>query len=83
MAIDHAAEGIRVNSLSPGATLTSRLVDRYGSAEQVVAALGHKYPVARLGTPEEVARVAAFVASDSAAFMTGTDVLVDGGYTAG
>lgn len=82
MAIDHAAEGIRVVSLSAGAVLTSRLEKRYGSKEKVVEALGHKYPVGRLGTPEDVANAAAFIASDDAAFMTGTDVLIDGGYTA-
>lgn len=82
MAIDHAAEGIRVVSLSPGAILTSRLTDRYGGEDEVIAALGHKYPVGRLGTPEEVASAAAFIASDRASFMTGADLLVDGGYTA-
>jgi len=82
MAIDHAAEGIRVVSLSPGAVLTSRLEKRYGSKQGVVDELGHKYPIGRLGTPEDVAESAAFIASDAAAFMTGTDVLIDGGYTA-
>ena len=82
MAVDHAAEGIRVVSLSAGAVLTSRLETRYGSKEKVVEELGHKYPIGRLGTPEDVANSAAFIASDDAAFMTGTDVLIDGGYTA-
>ena len=82
MAVDQAADGIRVVSLSPGAVLTSRLEKRYGSKEKVIEALGHKYPVGRLGTPEDVAGSAAFIASDAAAFMTGTDVLIDGGYSA-
>ncbi len=82
MAIDHAAEGIRVVSLSAGAVLTSRLEKRYGSKQKVIDELGHKYPIGRLGTPEDVANTAAFIASDDAAFMTGTDVLIDGGYTA-
>lgn len=82
MAVDHAQQGIRVVSLSAGAVLTSRLERRYGSAQEAVDTLAHKYPIGRLGTPEDVAKAAAFIASDDAAFMTGTDVLVDGGYTA-
>lgn len=82
MALDHGPQGIRVNSLSPGAVLTSRLVDRYGSAEAVRAKLESKYPLGRLGTADDVAAAAAFLASDEAAFVTGTDILVDGGYTA-
>lgn len=82
MAVDHAAEGIRVVSLSPGAILTSRLEKRYGGAQNVIDELGHKYPIGRLGTPDDVAQSAAFIASDAAAFMTGADVLIDGGYTA-
>ena len=54
----------------------------YDAPREVIAALGHKYPVGRLGTPEEVASAAAFIASDRASFMTGADLLVDGGYTA-
>lgn len=82
MAVDHADEGLRVLSLSPGAVLTSRLVTRYGSAEATHDALGIRYPIGRLGKPEEVASMAAYLLSDEAAFMTGCDVLVDGGYTA-
>jgi NAD(P)-dependent dehydrogenase (short-subunit alcohol dehydrogenase family) len=82
MAIDYGAHGIRVNSLSPGAVLTGRVVRRYGSPEAVRAALEPKYPLGRIGTPQEIALAATFVASDEAAFMTGADLLVDGGYTA-
>ena len=82
MALDHAAQGIRVNSLSPGAVLTQRVVARYGSAEAAKAALVPAYPMGRIATPDEVAAAAAFLASDDASFVTGTDLLVDGGYTA-
>lgn len=82
MALDHADEGIRVNSLSPGGVLTERLTDLYGSTEAAVAQLATDYPLARLADPEEVAAAAAFLLSDDARFMTGADLVVDGGYTA-
>jgi NAD(P)-dependent dehydrogenase (short-subunit alcohol dehydrogenase family) len=82
MALDHAAQGIRVNSLSPGAVLTRRVIARYGSEEAARAALESAYPMGRIATPDEVAAAALFLASDDASFVTGTDLLVDGGYTA-
>lgn len=82
MALDHGAQGIRVNSLSPGAVMTSRVVSRYGSPEAVRAALESRYPIGRIGTVEDVALAATYLASDEASFVTGTDFLVDGGYTA-
>lgn len=82
IAVDHAADGIRALSLSPGAVLTSRLVARYGSAQAADAALAAKYPAGRLGTADEIARTAVFLISDAASFITGTDIRADGGYTA-
>lgn len=82
MAIDHAAHNIRVNALSPGAVETERLVRRYGSLAAAQAALGEKHLAGRLGRPQEVAAAAVFLASDAASFVTGSDLLVDGGYTA-
>lgn len=82
IAVDHAADGIRALSLSPGAVLTSRLVARYGSAQAAGAALAAKYPAGRLGTADEIARTAVFLISDAASFITGTDIRADGGYTA-
>jgi len=81
MALDHADQGIRVNSLSPGAVLTSRVIARYGSADAARQKLAAAYPLGRIAMPEEVAAAAVFLASDDASFVTGTDLLVDGGYT--
>ncbi|MCS6931283.1 MAG: SDR family oxidoreductase [Acetobacteraceae bacterium] len=82
IALDHAAEGIRCVALSPGAVLTERLTATYGSAEAAEAALLPRHPIGRLARPEELAKAALFLASEGAAFMTGTDLVIDGGYTA-
>jgi len=82
MALDHAQEGIRVNTLSPGGTATERLVWRFGSLEEAEKQWGPKHPVGRLGKPEEIARGAVFLACDDSQFMTGADLIMDGGYTA-
>ncbi len=82
MALDHAADGIRVNSLSPGAVMTDRLTALYGSEDAVNAALVPKHPIGRIGVPGDAAGAAVFLASDEAAFMTGADLVVDGGYLA-
>jgi NAD(P)-dependent dehydrogenase (short-subunit alcohol dehydrogenase family) len=81
MAVDHAAQNIRVNSLSPGAVETQRLVLRFGNMETARRVAGPKHLLNRLGQPDEIAQAALFLASDAASFMTGTDMLVDGGYT--
>jgi NAD(P)-dependent dehydrogenase (short-subunit alcohol dehydrogenase family) len=82
MAIDHAPQNIRVNALSPGATETQRMPMRFGSMEAARAAMAPKHLLNRLGQPHEIAAAALFLASDAASFMTGADLLVDGGYTA-
>lgn len=82
MAIDHAAQNIRVNTLSPGGVETQRTLNRYGSFAAARETLGAKHPLRRLGRPDEVAGAAVFLASDAASFVTGSDLLVDGGYTA-
>ena len=81
IAVDYADQGVRAISLSPGAVLTSRVEHRYGSAENAIATLGPRNLLGRLGTIDEVAEAACFLLSDSAAFITGTDMLMDGGYT--
>jgi NAD(P)-dependent dehydrogenase (short-subunit alcohol dehydrogenase family) len=82
IALDHAADNVRVNSLSPGAVMTDRLTALYGSREAVNAALAPKHPIGRIGLPRDIAGAAVFLASDDAGFMTGADLIVDGGYTA-
>ncbi len=82
MATDHADQNIRVNALSPGAIETERLVRRFGSMQEARRLSGPKHLLRRLGQPEEIAQAALFLASDGAGFMTGADMLVDGGYTA-
>ena len=81
MAADHAAQNIRVNTLSPGATETDRML-RFGSMEKAREALSGKHLLKRLAQPEEIAAGALFLASDAASFMTGADLLIDGGYNA-
>jgi NAD(P)-dependent dehydrogenase (short-subunit alcohol dehydrogenase family) len=82
MAIDHAGQNIRVNTLSPGGVETQRTLKRYGSFEAGRQALGPKHLLGRLGQPQEIAAAALFLASDASSFVTGSDLLVDGGYTA-
>ena len=81
MAADHAAQNIRVNTLSPGGTETDRML-RFGSMEKAREILGSKHLMKRLGLPDEIAAAALFLASDASSFMTGSDLLVDGGYNA-
>ena len=82
MAVDHAAQNIRVNALSPGAVETQRLVRRFGDMDAARRLSGPLHLLKRLGQPDEIARAALFLASDASSFMTGADMLVDGGYTA-
>lgn len=82
IAVDHAAQGIRAVSLSPGAIQTSRVMTRYGSVQAANDKLAGRYPLQRIGTVEEVSEAALFLVGSGASFITGTDLLVDGGYTA-
>ncbi|WP_398466342.1 SDR family NAD(P)-dependent oxidoreductase [Tardiphaga sp.] len=83
MALDHAQQGIRVNTLSPGAIETRRLLLRdHADMDDAIAASAAKHALARVGQPIEIATAALFLMSDASSFMTGTDLLVDGGYAA-
>jgi NAD(P)-dependent dehydrogenase (short-subunit alcohol dehydrogenase family) len=79
---DHAADGIRVNSLSPGVVSTSRSQRRFGSAEAQNRLRGPWHLLNRCASVDEIASAALFLASDDSSFVTGTDLLVDGGYLA-
>jgi len=83
MALDHADDGIRANTLSPGGTATDRMVRQFGDLDRAEEQWGlPMHPLGRLGRPEEMARGAVFLASDESSFMTGADLLIDGGYSA-
>jgi NAD(P)-dependent dehydrogenase (short-subunit alcohol dehydrogenase family) len=89
LALDHAADNIRVNSISPGSVRTPMLARSAAHfapdlpEDEVFARFGAAHPLRRIGTPEEVAELAAFLVSDKAGFCTGADNLVDGGLLAG
>jgi NAD(P)-dependent dehydrogenase (short-subunit alcohol dehydrogenase family) len=82
LAIELAADGVRVNAVCPG-TLTTPMTEEHLSdvadRDAGLAGLIAKHPLGRLGTAEEVARVAVFLGSDEASFVTGVAVPVDGG----
>lgn len=82
LALDHARDNIRVNSISPGSVETPRGAKQYGSIERMREIRGPLHPIGRIGKPEEVAAAALFLVCDDAAFMTGADIVVDGGYIA-
>lgn len=82
LAVDHVGDGIRVNAVCPG-TVDSpwvrRLVDEAGES---LDALRARQPLGRLGTPDEIAEAIVYLASDRAAFVTGSVFTIDGGLTA-
>jgi 2-keto-3-deoxy-L-fuconate dehydrogenase len=82
LAVDHVQDGVRVNCVCPG-TIDSpwidRVVEELGEQREKLVA---RQPLGRLGTPEEIAEAVAYLASDRAAFATGSQLVVDGGVTA-
>lgn len=85
LALELAPYGIRVNVVCPAGTETPAFVkdmSRTGNYESEVARLVASYPLKRLGQPIDIARAVAFLASEEASFITGTHLMVDGGYTA-
>lgn len=86
MAIDHAAQGVRVNSLLPGGTETEMLLDearQLGVPADKVRADWSARPLGRVARPEEIANGILFLASDLASYATGSVLAVDGGRLAG
>jgi 3-oxoacyl-[acyl-carrier protein] reductase len=78
LAREVAAEGVTVNNVMPGSFHTERLREIHGSDEAVVAS-GATKPMGRIGRPEELAAVIAFLAGEPASYLTGASILVDGG----
>ncbi|MGD0432766.1 MAG: SDR family oxidoreductase [Acetobacteraceae bacterium] len=88
VAADYVTRGIRANCLCPGTVQTPSLDERIavnaaatGSVEAARAAFVARQPMGRLGTPEEIAALAVYLASDAAQFITGHAVVIDGGLT--
>lgn len=84
---DIKGSGIRINLLSPGAVDTASLRDALGKAagpgkvNELIAAMGSKSPIERIGQPEELAKVASFLASDDSSYVNGIELFADGGLT--
>jgi NAD(P)-dependent dehydrogenase (short-subunit alcohol dehydrogenase family) len=84
-ALFYAGDGIRVNSVHPGFIWTPMVegfLEGQESPETANEGLVGLHPLGRLGRPEEIASAILFLASDESSFMTGSEVVVDGGYTA-
>jgi NAD(P)-dependent dehydrogenase (short-subunit alcohol dehydrogenase family) len=86
MAIDHARDGLRVNAVCPGdidtPMLTNEADDKDIDLDEFLAQAAEESPNGRIGTPEEVAALILFLASDAATHITGTAIPIDGGGSA-
>jgi NAD(P)-dependent dehydrogenase (short-subunit alcohol dehydrogenase family) len=83
MALDHAAEGIRVNCVCPGRVETAFVAARlreYPDPEQAYRQMSSTQAVGRMGRAEEIAAAVLYLASDEAAFVTGSALMIDGGW---
>ncbi len=79
-ALDHAEDGIRVNAVGPGFIRTPLIEARYTDEDERV--VSSRWPMRRMGTPDEVGQMVAWLAGDAASFVTGAYFPVDGGYLA-
>jgi glucose 1-dehydrogenase len=80
LALEYAGDGIRVNGIGPGATITP-INKAWTEEPEKKAEVEAHIPMRRVGTPEEMAAVVAFLSSDEAAYITGQTLFVDGGLT--
>ncbi|HXT38579.1 MAG TPA: SDR family oxidoreductase [Candidatus Angelobacter sp.] len=86
LALDHALDGIRVNCICPGRVETPFVAARlkeYPDPEKARQEMSATQAVGRMGRPEEIAAAALYLASDESAFVTGTEFIIDGGFSAG
>ncbi|MEG3133147.1 SDR family oxidoreductase [Rouxiella sp. T17] len=81
LAMDHGADGVRVNAVCPSLTITDMAEDIKDNKE-LLAKFAERIPLGRAAQPEEIASVIAFLASDDARFVTGVNLPVDGGLSA-
>ena len=85
MALDHVGQGIRINCICPGTTMTPWVTERLketADPRATLAAMTARQPMGRLGKPKEIAAGILYLASDEASFATGTALVVDGGFAA-
>lgn len=86
VAVQYAGTGVRCNAVCPGTVdspWVARLLAAADDPDTARAGLVARQPMGRLGRPDEVARAALYLASDDAAFITGTELVIDGGLVAG
>ena len=86
MALDHAADGVRVNCICPGRVQTPFVASRlkeYPDPERAYREMCATQSLGRMGTPEEIAAAALYLASDEASFVTGSALMIDGGWVGG
>lgn len=82
LALELSAQGIRVNTIHPGVVKTPLLEVSNGTfGEEELEALRQKYPMKRFGKPEDIAYCAVYLLSDASNWMTGSNILIDGGFT--
>ena len=81
VALEYAKQNVRVNAVAPG-SIETRMFRDFAAAPEVRQALEGAHPMGRIGQPEEIAGTVVWLCSDSASFVTGQTLPIDGGYTA-
>ncbi|HXR88931.1 MAG TPA: glucose 1-dehydrogenase [Steroidobacteraceae bacterium] len=81
-ALDHIKDGVRINAICPGGTLTPMLTEWFKADPELARAKVAETPIGRMAEPSEIARAVLFLASDESSFMVGHALVADGGLTA-